>query len=85
LQKLDNFLSTIIIWIYLRLGEGGAYNVLGEYYAAPLGGKKIGIRKDTSSVILNYLMLAKDRSNGAHNPANTIAMLAAMKAFLGIQ
>jgi hypothetical protein len=67
------------------LGSDGTYNVLGEYFYAPKGGTKIAIRKDTSAVILNYLYLAKEKSNGAHNPANTKAMLIAMKAFLGIQ
>ena len=42
------------------LGTEG-YNVLGEYFAAPKGGKKIGIRRDTSNVVLNYLFVAKDR------------------------
>ena len=55
---------------------------LGDYFAAT--NVKKGIRRDTSQVILNYLYIWRDRSNGAHNPVNIKAMIAAMKTFLGI-
>jgi len=49
------------------LGAEG-YNVLGEYAKLSAVGKKTAIRKADADALLNYLFLAKDRSNGAHNP-----------------
>lgn len=60
------------------------YNVLGEYFRAPATGNKIGVRADSSKVVLNYLFIAKDKSNGVHNPDLVRKMIAKMKSFLGL-
>ncbi len=56
------------------LGEEG-YNVLGEYAKLSAVGKKTAIKKADGDALLNYLYLAKDRSNGAHNPGYVLFML----------
>jgi hypothetical protein len=85
LAKIRRFLiDNMYLDTTQAIAADGSYNVLGEYFYAPKGGKKIGIRRDTAQVVLDYLYLAKDRSNGAHNPKNIPAMIAAMKTFLGI-
>lgn len=50
------------------------YNVLGEYAKLSAPGKKTGISKSDGDVLLNYFYIAKDRSNGAHNPAFMLAI-----------
>ncbi|HOK14311.1 MAG TPA: hypothetical protein PK007_05245, partial [Candidatus Kapabacteria bacterium] len=51
------------------------YNVLGEYAKLEEAGKRRVIPRSDGDVLLNYLYIAKDRSNGAHNPALTLAIL----------
>ncbi|MFH1050239.1 MAG: hypothetical protein V1779_04825 [bacterium] len=55
--------------------------VLGEYFATP-GGKKRAILKSDVDVVLNYLYVAKDRSNGIHNPNYIKAIVAAGLEYL---
>ena len=50
------------------------YKVIGEYVAALKTGPKL-IGKDTVSALIDYLYVAKDRSNGAHNPDLMRAMV----------
>jgi hypothetical protein len=51
------------------------YVVLGEYFATPGGKTKVYTNPDDVSVVLNYLYVAKDRSNGVHNPAYIKALV----------
>lgn len=54
-------------------GEEG-YNVLGEYAKVDPPGKKTAIKSGYADALLTYLYIAKDRSNGAHNPAYMYAL-----------
>jgi hypothetical protein len=51
------------------------YNVLGEYPAATKEGKVYPAGDTKLKALVNYLFLAKDRSNGVHNPKYMKAML----------
>jgi hypothetical protein len=48
----------------------GSYNIFGEYMA---NGHTLTLKQ--TQAFLNYLYIAKDRSNGAHNPAYVQAIL----------
>lgn len=63
--------------LYSSTGEPGSadYNVLGEYAKLATAGTNRVIPKADGDVLLNYLYIAKDRSNGAHNPNFTLAIL----------
>jgi len=50
--------------------------VLGEYFATPGGKKRTDMTKSDVEVTLNYLYIAKDRSNGVHNPNYIKAIVA---------
>jgi len=56
------------------------YKVIGEYVAALKTGPKL-VGKDTVSALINYLYVAKDRSNGAHNPDLMKNVVAALVEF----
>ncbi len=56
--------------------------VLGEYAATPGGQKRTDLSKTDVDVLLNYLYVAKDRSNGVHNPNYIKAIVAAGLAYL---
>lgn len=58
------------------LGADGSYNVLGEYAATPGGVKRTDLSKSDVDVLINYLYVAKDRSNGVHNPNYIKAIVA---------
>jgi len=60
------------------------YKVIGEYMAATPGKVKV-VGSDTTTAVINYLFVAKDRSNGAHNPPMIKSMIAGLKSFFGIQ
>ena len=60
------------------------YNVLGEYPGVPNGKMQIYTNSVDFDVILDYLFLIKDRSNGMHNPAFTRALVSNMKTYLGL-
>ncbi len=51
------------------------YQVLGEYFATPGGKIKVYDNPNDVDVVLNYLYVAKDRSNGVHNPAYIKALV----------
>lgn len=57
-------------------GEPGEedYNILGEYCKLAETGKARQVSKELSSVVLNYLYIAKDRSLGVHNPRYVYAI-----------
>jgi hypothetical protein len=50
--------------------------VLGEYFSTPGGIKRTDMSKSDVEVTLNYLYVAKDRSNGVHNPNYIKAIVA---------
>ncbi len=58
------------------------YNVLGEYAKLEEAGKRRVIPRSDGDVLLNYLYIARDRSNGAHNPGLTLAILKNGLAYL---
>ncbi|NCO31565.1 cytochrome c3 family protein, partial [bacterium] len=49
------------------------YQILGEYFKQTNEG--VNMTKEEVEVTLNYLYLAKDRSNGAHNPNYMYALV----------
>lgn len=51
------------------------YQVLGEYFATPGGKMKVYTNPQDVDVVLNYLYVAKDRSNGVHNPSYIKALV----------
>ncbi len=57
--------------------------VIGQYVATP-SAKKIGMPKDTTSMIIDYLYMSKDRSNGVHNPGMMKSMVAKLKVAAGL-
>jgi hypothetical protein len=63
--------------------EADAYNVIGEYVATPGGKAQVFQNATDVNVILNYLLIAKDRSLGAHNPKYIQALIKNGVAYLG--
>ncbi|TAL69727.1 MAG: hypothetical protein EPN82_03665 [Bacteroidetes bacterium] len=57
------------------------YNVLGEY-PRTAGGQNLILQPTEAEVLLNYLYIAKDRSNGVHNPGYVKALVWNGLAFL---
>jgi hypothetical protein len=55
--------------------NGEPYNILGEYPAATKAGVVYAAGDPKFKALLNYLFIAKDRSNGVHNPKYVKAML----------
>ncbi|MBM2814202.1 MAG: hypothetical protein HW421_964 [Ignavibacteria bacterium] len=62
----------------------GTYFVVGEYVKASTTGPKY-VGTDTITAMINYLHVAKDRSNGAHNPTMIKSIVAGLKTFFGVQ
>ncbi|MGA2296639.1 MAG: hypothetical protein ABSG15_03725 [FCB group bacterium] len=60
----------------------GTYNILGEYPATPGGKLVVYQNKEDVDVLLNYLYLAKDRSNGVHNMPYVQALIKNALAYL---
>ncbi len=63
--------------LYNSTGKPGDadFDVLSEYAKLETAGVNRNVPKADSDALLNYLYIAKDRSNGAHNPFFTVAIL----------
>jgi len=63
--------------LYNSTGKPGDadFDVLSEYAKLVNVGENRVVPSADSDALLNYLYIARDRSNGAHNPAFTVAIL----------